>query len=148
MSILSSPGAAVSASRRSGRGHGVGLPGAFLKILLVGVLVVLPLVEACSWFITRVQLDSDATSAAIEAAYAVQGLPVTTGTAQKALEAAEVALAREGGDGIDASQFRLLQDGSVQLAAYRAAPSLLLGHVDLTRDLMTVRTIVTATPAE
>jgi hypothetical protein len=144
---LTPPNAASSASRRSGRGHGVGLPSFIVKTLLVTLLLVVPLVEAGSWFITRVQLDSDATSAGIEAAYAVENLPVTTRSAQKAYDTAVEALASEGGDGIDPKQFRLLADGSVEFVAYRAAPSVVLAHLDLTRHLMTVQTRVTATPS-
>ena len=118
-----------------------------LKAALLGILLVVPAAEAGSWFITRVQLEDHAHSAAVEAAYDVQGLPVTSATARTALDVAEQALQGSGGDGIDPATFRLLTDGTVTFTSHRAAPSLVLGRWSVTRDLMTVHATVAATPS-
>lgn len=147
VSILS-PRSYQPSPRARTRGRGATLPGTLLKVTLVGALVVVPAVEAGSWFITRMQLDGDASTAAREAAYAVHGLPTTAATAQDAFDVSVRVLDEAGGDSIDPATFRLFDDGTVRLTAARTAPSVLLGHLDWTRDLMQVQATVEATPVD
>jgi hypothetical protein len=116
----------------------VPIPSTLLKIVLLLAVLAVPAVEAGSWFITRVQLEDDAASAAVVAADAVERRPVNAQTAKAALEVAQQELTRTGGDEIDPASLRLFEDGTLRFTAHRSAPSLLLGHLDWAKDVMDV----------
>jgi hypothetical protein len=119
-------------------GHGAPIPTTLVKVLLVVGLVLVPAIEAGSWFITRVQLEDDAASVAVEAADAVGRSPANSQTAKTAYEIATQELKLQGGGQIDPKTLRLFKDGTVRFTAHRAAPSLLLGHFDWGQDVMDV----------
>jgi hypothetical protein len=122
------------------------MPRAVLTIILLIALVVLPAIEAGSWFITRVQLEDDVATVATSAADEVARQPVTADTARTAFEFAQAELAHNGGGTIDPLTFRLEQDGTVSFTAHRTAPSLTLGHLDWTKDVMGVDVTVQGSP--
>jgi hypothetical protein len=137
VSILSSrPPAPVR--RGPGHGHGVSIPTTLFKLALVAVLLVLPAVEAGSWFLTRVQLDDDAAGAAVTAADSVGHSRFDGRAAETAYDVAEHQLERDGGGDLDRASLRLSKDGTVRFTAQRAAPSVLLGHLEWTKHLMVV----------
>lgn len=114
------------------------IPSTLLKSALLLAVLAVPAVETGSWFITRVQLEDDAASAAVVAADAVQGSPVSAQTAKAALVVAQQELGRSGGGAIDPASLRLFDDGTLRFTAHRSAPSLLLGRFDRTKDVMDV----------
>jgi hypothetical protein len=121
-----------------GHGHGVPIPTTLVKVILVVGLVLVPGIEAGSWFITRVQLEDDAASVAVEAADAVGRSPANGQAAKAAYEIATHGIKLAGGGEIDAKSLRVFKDGTVRFTAHRTAPSLLLGHFDWGRDVMDV----------
>jgi hypothetical protein len=114
------------------------MPRTLLKVALILVILVWPAIEAGSWFMARVQLDDDAANAAVTAADAVSGKPLNGQTAETAYRVASQELQASGGGEVDPRSLRLLKDGTVRFTAHRSAPSLLLGHLSWTRELMDV----------
>ena len=119
MSILSTSRPAAT-TRGTGHGHGVSMPRALLMITLLAALVILPAIEAGSWFLTRIQLEDDAASAAVIAADEVERLPQTPDTAQTAFDIASQELARSKAE-IDPATLRLL--GGRHRPLHRTPPS-------------------------
>lgn len=145
MSILS-PGRPPPQTR--GRGHGHGRRPSTIAVVMLGIVVVLALVEAGSWFITSVQLEDDATLAAVTAANEVDGLPTSAQTAATALDVAQRELTEQGAGGkIDPATLRLFEDGTVRFTAVRTAPSPVLAHIDWTKGLTEVHVDVEGRPA-
>jgi hypothetical protein len=126
----------------------VSIPTAVLKAVLVGAIIVVPAVEAGSWFITKLQLEDDAAGAAVVAADAVGRDPIDARTAKTAFDVAQEDLAQRRGGEIEPATFRLFDDGTVRFTAQRSAPSPLLGHLDWTKDLMDVSAEVEGSPVD
>ena len=131
----------------SGRGHGLPIPSTLVKVVLVMAVIVVPAIEAGSWFLARMQLEDSAAEAAVVAADAVSRSRLDAQTAQDAFDVAHQELGAQGVE-IDPATFRLSEDGTIRFTAQRTAPSVLLGHLDWTKDLMVVSAEVEGSPVD
>ena len=106
------------------------------------LLIVSPIVgagiDAGSVTLTRLSIEDNVRQAGQAGATAVEGMPVTQRAASVALAAAEEE-ARKSGLKVRSKDFRLHQDGTVELTGTRIAPTLLLEHLDMFRHYTKVR---------
>lgn len=127
-----------------GRRHsGGGMLADLLKLALIVSILVVPIIEATSRAVTQMRLDESARVAAITASASIDTLPLTTVAAKRAYSVAASVLS-EGGNDIDTPSFRAFADGSVKFTAHREAPSVLLGQLGVTRQLMITSSTVTS----
>ncbi len=131
-----------------GRGHGLPIPSTLIKVVLVSAVIIVPAIEAGSWFLARMQLEDASAEAAVVAADEVARSPRDSQTAQDAYAVAQQELSRSHNVEIDPTTFRLSEDGTIRFTAQRNAPSLLLGHLDWTKDLMVVSADVEGSPVD
>ena len=89
--------------------------------------------------LTRLSIEDNVHQAGQAGATAVEGMPVSQRAASVALAAAEEE-ARKSGLKVRTKDFRLHQDGTVELTGIRIAPTLLLEHLDMFRHYTKVRT--------
>ena len=111
----------------------------------VGMAVlIIALLDGGSLAITRASVTDDARDAGYAAAEAVEGLP---GTQQAALIAYEAATRRGTAAAlhIERRGFTVYPDGKVTLTVTRTAPTLVIKHVPVLRDLAVVTATITVT---
>ena len=95
-------------------------------------------IDAGSVTLTRLSIEDNVHQAGQAGATAVEGMPITQRAASVALAAAEEE-ARKTGLKVRTKDFRLHQDGTVELTGTRIAPTLLLEHLDMFRHYTKVR---------
>jgi hypothetical protein len=95
-------------------------------------------IDAGSVTLTRLSIEDNVQQAGQAGATAVEGMPVSQRAATIALAAAE-AEARKTGLKVRTKNFRLHQDGTVELTGTRIAPTLLLEHLEPFRHYTKVR---------
>ena len=95
-------------------------------------------IDAGSVALTRLTIEDNVRQTGQAGATAVEGMPVNQRAASVALAAAEEE-ARKSGLKVRTKDFRLHQDGTVELTGTRIAPTLLLDRIDMFRHYTKVR---------
>lgn len=115
-----------------------------IGLFLAAALLLVAVIDGGSVTMSRLAVPDDTLTAGHEAAKAVEGLPVTQQSAVVAFEAAQRSATPQGLT-VGADDFQLYADGRVTLTASRVAPTLVLKHLPVLRDLAQVTSTATVT---